>query len=474
MVRTLKLAAVLVLLLSLTFGFAQNGETTMQTIDSLNRLLERQSGSQKIQTLLSLIEQYSSLSPSKSINTGESALESGEYMRQPEVQAGILRRMASSAQFAGDMELAGEYLRRAIVLSRSSGNENLLGHMLTAWGNHLQRQGKYSEAIKVLTEALQLANKLPNDTIALKANIDLGNTAFDMGDIHQAMDYYRNTLMLATKLKDESIKARTLLNMGMANWQFDNNDLAISMLKESAALFETQNDRQNLGMVYNNLGLIYFSDKRQYDTASHYFEASLRIREQLGSPVPIAHVLVNQANLLSATNRFSEALNYFERSLQIFNSAGILSQVVRVNYHMGEAYQRMEKIGESINFFEKTLDLAQQAKLETYEDLARQKLLDLYASTGNWKAFMVQFAHFRAQHDKLLDDYNSVSIRENQLQDTLSVTIASFEALNDQNKALARRVKLLESILITIATAIGAGVLLLMARRLIFRFLPPH
>ncbi len=443
----------------------------MQTIDSLNRLLELQTGNQKIRTLLALIDQYSSLAPLKSIKTGETFLESGEFKRRPEVEVGILRRMASSAQYAGDMELAGEYLRRAIAISRSMGNENLLGHLLTTLGNQLQRQGMFGEAKEVLNEALELANKLHNDTIAMKANIDLGNTVFDMGDIHKAMDYYRKTHVLASKLSDESIKARALLNMGMANWQFDNNDLAISMLKESANLLEKQNDLQNLGMVYNNLGLIYFNDKHQYDSASFYFEASLHIREQMASPVPIAHVLVNQANLYSATNRFDEALRLFERSLQIFGNAGILSQVIRVNYHLGEAYQRMGRKKESIAYFEKTMTLSQQAQVETYESLARQKLLDLYASTGNWEAFLTHFNQFKSEHAKLLEDYNTVSIRENRLQDTLQIAISSNELLNAKNKELSERVKLFESLLITIATITAAILLLLIARRLIFRFI---
>lgn len=351
--------------------------------------------------------------------------------------------------------------------------KNLLGHLLTTLGNQLHRQGMYSDAQRVLNEALELAKKTAKRYYRHESKSRSWQHRIRYGDIHQAMDYYRNAIALASKLNDESIKARGLLNMGMANWQFDNNDLAISMLKESATLLEKQNDKQNLGMVYNNLGLIYFNDKHQYDSASFYFESSLRVRELLASPVPIANVLVNQANLYSATNRFDDAMQLFERSLQIFSSAGILSQVVRVNYHLGEAFQRMGKTKESIAYFEKTMALSQQAHLQTYESLARQKLLDLYASTGKWESFLTHFDQFKAEHTKLLEDYNTVSIRENRLQDTLQMAIASNELLNAQNKVLSRRVKLLESILVSLATVSAAVVLIFIARRAIFSYIQP-
>lgn len=446
----------------------------MRRIDSLSQLLDKQTGSQKNRTLQLIIELYRSLSPAKSIEQGETALIDETFAQQPDARAAILRTMASSAQHAGDLELAEQFLRQAILLCRTSGNELLLGHMLTELGNQYQRQGRFAEARIVLNEALAHAKKLDNDTIALKAHIELGNAAYDAGNIHQALDHYRQSLVLANKLNDVLNKARTMLNMGMANWQFDNNDLAISMLKEVTIILDSINEIHTLGIAYNNLGLIYFTERKDYDSAAYYFNASYQIREQLGSPVPLAHVIVNQANLLTAINKFNNAIKLYERALELFSRAGIRSQVVRVHFHLGEAWQRIGNRKASRAMFEKTLELARQDGLITFERLAREKLLDLYAEAGNWQLFMEQFAHYRKQHNDLFEEYNLVSLRENQLQDTIVAIRTETTALASINAKLQHRVKLLESILISLATATGAIILIIISRRLIMKLIPSH
>lgn len=450
------------------------GTNPIQVIDSLNLLLKKQRGNEKIRTIQALIEQYRILSPSKSIMVGESTLAGDELAKLPSAQAQILRSMANSARYAGDLELAEQYYRRAILLCKTSGNnEQLLAHLLTDWGYQLQQQGRYDEALNTLNEALSLAKTLHNDTLLMKASLNLGNTAFDLNNIHEALQHYRQSLSLAQKLNDQVIQARTLLNMGMAHWQFDNNDQAIHLLKEAAAIMKPHNDLQFLGMAYNNLGLIYFSDKKQYDSASYFFDASLTIREQLASPVPIAHVLVNIANLLVATNKASQSLALYQRALQIFTQAGLRSQIVRTQYHLGEAWLSMGNQKESTAIFEKTLQIAQQDELTSYEELINHKLLDLYAAQGNWKAFREHFGHFRTQHSKLIEAYNTVSVRENELRDTLQTLQVAYDMLHLQNSALEKRAKTLESILISLAVLVATILLLLILRRLISnRFYP--
>jgi tetratricopeptide (TPR) repeat protein len=469
----IKLVVVLSSLIFVAVGsHAANDE--MRIIDSLHQQVERQSGSMKIRTLQRLIEQYRTISPNKSIEFGESALQNEQFAHQPDAKAIIMRAIASSAQFGGDFEVAEHYLRKAILLCRASGNESMLGQLLTDLGNQYQRQGRFAEARAVLNEALEKAKKLSNDTIALKAHIELGNTAYDAGDIHQAMQHYRQSLSVSIRLNDSLNMARSMLNMGMANWQFDNNELAIRMLKEVVSILEQINEIHTLGIVYNNLGLIYFSERKDFDSAAFYFNASYRIREQLGSPVPLAHVIVNQANLHAATRNFDDAIALYERALELFSRAGIRSQIVRVLYHLGETWQLMGKNKTSILAFEKALVFAQKDGFSTYEELARNKLLDLYAADGNWKLFMEQFLQFRKQHTQLIDEYNMISIRENQLHDTLNALRSETDSLIRINKQFKQKIKLLESILISLVTGAGAILLIMIARRMILRFLHSH
>lgn len=441
----------------------------IKVIDSLNKLVARQSGSQKIRTLELLIEQYRSLSPAKSIQTGEDALKSADLVREPGAQVRLLRQMASSAQFAGDLELAEQYFRRAVLLVRSAGEHTMLGHLLVELGNHFHRRGMYGEAATQLQEALGLAGKLNNDTIAMKAYLDLGNTAYDAGDIHLALNNYRQSLALAEKLGDNPIKARNLLNMGMAQWQFDNNEMAISLLREASGIFRKLGDLQTLGMALNNLGLIYFSDLKAYDSAAFYFNASLRIREQMGSPAPIAHVLVNQANLHTARQEFDQALSLYQRALGIFERADMSAQVARVHYHLGETYAQMGRTPEATAQLEATLALSNKNNLPAYEDLSRKKLLDLYAAAGNWPAFMNQFAYFRNRHARLEEEFNSLSIRESQLYDSLRQLRAELEQLKSGKAELAGKYKLLESIMLSLATLAAAMLILFIASRFVLR-----
>lgn len=464
MIKNWKIYLLGVLTLSASGAFAEND---IRLIDSLNQLISVQTGSERLQTLLALSEAYRIVSYDKSMKTGWEALTYADEQGFHELKALVLKSLGQSAQNTGDYDLASAYFEKALEAYEYIGNKEGIADIHILLGILLQNTSEYEVSIQHLQQAISIANDLKNDTIYLAATNGLGASYYETGKFNEAMDAYYQVQILSKKMGDTLKLGISLMNSGMIYWQWDQNNKAIDYLKQALEIFETQNSFEYLSMAYNNLGLIFFNDKNEPDTAYLYFNKSLAIRETLGNPISIANVLLNMANVYSSKDNFEKAEPVYFRALQIYESSTFIQGIIRTFFHLGEAYYKAKKYELSIDYLEKCLHKANEYNIGYYNTITSELLMKNFIATNDFPSFLKYFEIFKVEHDSLVKQNNLLLDSESDFKYKLLELYPRLTELEAENKRLADQTRFYNYIFASIIGILGFALLGLLLYKMI-------
>ncbi len=455
-------------LLFLQFSFSIQAQDELLKIDSLNQLISNQSGSERMKSLLALSEAYRMVSVDKSIKTGWDALTYADEHGLNSLKASVLRSLGQSAQQAGDFDLAADYYKKAATYFSNLNNREGLARTYNLIGILNLNKSELDTALVYFDRVHTLADELDNDTLRCTAMKNQGQIWFEMGELNKAHDSFYKSSLVFLQLKDTVNYASSLLNLSQVLWQWDQNNEAIETLEKVIVIFEKYKKFADLSMAYSNLGLIYYYDKKDYDRAYEYFKKALKIRELDGNPIPVAHTLVNMANVYSAREEYENArLNYL-RALQIYTSTDFVQGVVRTYYHLGESYHNSKQYALSNTYLKQCLDKATAFGFLSYQSIANELLMKNYIALNDFPSFLIYYQTFKDKHDTLLNE-------QSRLQAKVAVAQQEYESILARNNSLSAENEKLNSKLhaynLTWAALLGFGffAIALLLLRKVFR-----
>lgn len=193
-------------------------------------------------------------------------------------------------------------------------------------------------------DALDIAQKMENDTLLLGAYNNLGNIySEDKNTTQIGIDYYNLVVNLATKLgKPESAFTSTL---NIAWTYIDNKKFkrAWPYLKRSWELFGDREDTY-IASQMNNLTGRYYLGIGEYQKARSYFEKAIIMVEEDSLILQASHVYEEYAKLLYAQENYQDAFIALEKfnnyKSQIFEQERIKQiETANIKFDVSE-YQR--------------------------------------------------------------------------------------------------------------------------------------
>lgn len=105
-----------------------------------------------------------------------------------------LRSMAHGNQNLDSPSLVELYLRRALIAEKTTPNPRLRLQALSSLVDALQRQGKYSEAIQVAQESIELARNLNIRVVEYALLSHLANTLYQLGQNNDGYIYLKQII----------------------------------------------------------------------------------------------------------------------------------------------------------------------------------------------------------------------------------------------------------------------------------------
>lgn len=255
----------------------------------------------------------------------------------------------------------------------------------------LNNEGKYSEALKLTQEALQIFESGVGTQRDLAVGlINIANEWQYLGDLEAASRYYLKAAEVVAKIKDPKLQR----------------------------------------ICYNNLASLYI-ELKAYGKTITYASMALSIAEKMKDDYARASSMINLATGKTEEKQYSESLILYDTVQNIGKRLNDPILEMDALNGKGEVYARKKNGDSALYFFKKLLESSLKNKFSPYIMLARSGLGNAYWQLGRLQEGLQQLL----QAITLADSMGALLEKKNYL-----LTVADMqEALGDTGLALAYR-----------------------------------
>lgn len=296
---------------------------TAQNKDSLLRIINT-SGNDSVVALAyyDLIELYKSSTPDSSAYYNMQGLKHFTDKGNKSGIAGMLWQKARIDEKAGATSLALLEIEKALKTYEEINDSLGIYKCLQMKGFLVAEKGNYAEAINYLLRTLTYAGKTNNTSLKNLCLLNLGAANEELGNLDIALNYY-NTMMQqpVTNWGDRLNKTYLYNNIGVIFAKKQNYKLAISYFKK--ALDSSENNTRYTEckiLAYTNIGHTYMEMKEQ-QTALKYMEQALLLSQQQSMPMRYSQILLIMGNIYRDTDP-KKTMQYFKTALDTLNAIG--------------------------------------------------------------------------------------------------------------------------------------------------------
>lgn len=257
----------------------------------------------------------------------------------------------------GQTAEAEKQYREAVELRRAVGNQRGLATSLRNLGNILSQRGRFDEAAGMLKQAGELHAKLGDQAGLAAVENEQGIHAEERGDYAAALAHFRTALQTWQRLGEKSGTAQALNDIGFAQYQLGAYDDAQAYLVQAATAFDGLGDETGEIRTQQNLGLLAIA-RGQWSEARRQLEASLRSAEQQQMLEEAAVSRRNLAELELQQGHIDDAIAQAQKAEALFRErgdqrgladAGLLRvQALMAAYADADARKALAGLGEAV------------------------------------------------------------------------------------------------------------------------------
>jgi CHAT domain-containing protein/tetratricopeptide (TPR) repeat protein len=313
--------------------------------------------------------------PREALDSLQRAAELFQALKDPHFEVVTLNVIGDCHKDLAEFEPAAEAYKRAVTLTRETGEEKAQATSLHNLGLLYQVSGQPWQALGLFREALELWKRQEGDSArAPEANTEtgIGWAYSSTGDWQRAVDAHRRALLLRNRLHDDRLRsisltqiaaawlavdphhalpflekarglqqtlqipaeeAATLTALGVTYRLLDRSDEARTAYGKALDLYLSLHDLQGQAVTRNNLGWAEVALHRP-GRALQSFETGLRLARKIRNPMVEAGSLVGMAEAENLQGNLTGAQHHAEESLKIVESvrSGISRPDLQTSY----------------------------------------------------------------------------------------------------------------------------------------------
>jgi CHAT domain-containing protein len=259
-------------------------------------------------------------------------------------------------------------------------------------GKKLYDKGAFQTASDSIEKAATLLEDERDFSNQLRALHLFGDCQAILNHCEKAEEIFKRAFQLASKQfkPDSPEMAETYYYLGRSAGCSRKHEEGIANLKKSIQLKRTLNgegievayDYTYIGYLFTNMGL--------HDSAHHYLDKALRIREKSLSPddIELAHTLYNLGRNFENQYELGKALEFHTRALKIRMAKldpghESLSHSL---HQLGSAYQKLGNYDRALEYCQMALDISIKAFGQVHTNVVAN-----YYTIGNLHGFMFNY-----------------------------------------------------------------------------------
>jgi signal transduction histidine kinase len=300
----------------------------------------------------------------------------------------------------------------------------------------IYRRADYVMAETLLRDALRLFVELGDRKGEAGSLGYLGLVYSNLSDYEKALDYYHRSLVIHQDIGNQKGEASVLNYLGIAYHQLSDYEKALSYYHQSIKIQQTIENRYGEAAVLNNIGLVYFS-LSDYKKALAYHEQSLAIHQEIRNRVGAADAIMNIGVVYFNLLDYEKALSYFKQNLKMRENDGEEADANLLN-NIASVYAKQGDYQNARLYTEKSLEISRQQGNRRYEANALRNLGEVYQMFPQ----AVELAEGRTPTEVILDYMNkslaiATDIKAKELMFQAYQHLSEFyEQIGDAAKAL--------------------------------------
>lgn len=236
---------------------------------------------------------------------------------------------------------AMKFLSEAIKMAQRLGEKQLMGDSLNCVGIINDNLNNFSNALKAYFRALKIYEQIPeNKKIAIVLS-NIGLIYTNIKDFKNALKFYSQALDIAEEEDDKESLLVTHINIGLTHNQLGNHEESLKFLNEALELAESRNDRRRTSIALDHIAETNIAIGK-IPEAYKLFDQSKEIKLELDDKKGLVKIYgtVGQLNLLE--NNIAGAKENLHKALDIASDLGMKRSIHELHKSLSEAYEKID------------------------------------------------------------------------------------------------------------------------------------
>ncbi len=405
-----------------------------QKPDSLENQLKFASKTKRIELLNRLARSYLEKDPQKSISFGQQALTEARQLNHREGEYDALVNIGVGLSFQGNQTLSEPYLENAIANGDRLFDIKRKLSNLTSLGQKLRASGNSKQALRFYLKALELSNKIGNESRIAHLSNYVGAAYWDLNVYDQALEHYMAAYQIFKKTGNQTYISNLQNNIGMVYQAVGDYEKAHDLYQQSLTGRKQLGLKEGVGGSLHNIGQVYLNQKK-YRKALKCFEESLTVRKEINDIGGMARCLNDIGRISMELDVPEKAVDYFQRALKLGELAKSKRDIVDSLNNLGACYIKQKEFTKAFPFLKRCMTLSKiiDSKIDVqdcYNNFAKY-----YAGKGDYyKAF--QYINRYIEIKEIILSQESMN-KVNELKNRLAI-----EKQENENTALRRKIQI--------------------------------
>jgi tetratricopeptide (TPR) repeat protein len=293
--------------------------------------------------------------------------------------------LASTSYYeTGEYDSALQVCNKGIVLSGRKGDSENGIDLLRIKGDITNKLGKGAEALALMNEALQGAQRIGQKKEIAGVLRDFISYYWILCDYHEALKYAEQCLSLMRETNNPNGQAACLNYMGIFYGSLADYSKSLEYYQSAMELYKKTGAEISVAICLGNIGGSYV-DIGDEQNALPLLEQSIRILEKSPYPKAVASYLGTLGEAYRRLGKTGEALKQYDRALQILKDLKTEEhQISFILCKIGNVYYEADNYPEALKYYEESLQI-------------NTKLFKEETRAGN--LIGVGFLHLKMGHD---------------------------------------------------------------------------
>lgn len=235
----------------------------------------------------------------------------------------------------------------------------------------------------VLADLIRFEKQVAREASSLQlilAKMYLSEQLASNGKYEQAMTLLLEGEELAEKLNHKLLKGRISYKKGEIQTNLNNYEAAIELFEKAATICKTEKDSQYLAIAYEQLAALY-GYKKETEVSTAYYKNAIRLLKKYWPVRDLAIAYSNYGNVLSMSDSSEKAIRYYRKAKKINESNGYTEQLVPSLQNLADELYYADSLNQALLLLRKANKLNEENNWPRYQVVnysIQSKLFEAY------------------------------------------------------------------------------------------------